>query len=143
IVSVAASDRYDRLASFSNYGRTSVDVAAAGVAITSTYPGNQYVSMSGTSMATPQVSGAFALLLSREPSLNYSDAIARVLNNVDPVSALSALTASGGRLNVFKALTAGAVDLTGANVTSMTPNGIGTGVWVTFSEPVNAASFTV
>lgn len=142
IVSVAASDRNDRLASFSNYGRTSVDLAAAGVSIFSTYPGNQYQYLSGTSMATPQVSGAFALLLSREPTLSYSDAIGRVLNNVDPVSALSTATVSGGRLNVFKALTAGAVDLTGPSVTSMTPNGPGS-VRVTFSEPVDPASFTV
>ncbi|HTK76938.1 MAG TPA: S8 family serine peptidase [Gemmataceae bacterium] len=141
IVSVAATDRNDRLASFSNYGRTSVDLAAAGVEIASTYPGNQYASMSGTSMATPQVSGAFALLLSREPSLAYSDAIARVVNNVDPVPALSTQTVSGGRLNVFKALTAGAVDVTGPSVVRMTPVGRGNGVRVTFSEPVDPATF--
>src|SRR6266545_3747260 len=104
IVSVAASDRYDRLASFSNYGKASVELAAGGVDIASTYPGARYAYMSGTSMATPQVSGAFALLLSQDPSLGYSQAISRVLNNVDPVASLSASTRAGGRLNVYKAL---------------------------------------
>jgi len=141
IVSVAATDRFDRLASFSNYGRTSVDLAAAGVAITSTYPGNQYVNLSGTSMATPQVSGAFALLLSHEPTLGYTDAITRVLSNVDRVAGLSTLTATGGRLNVAGALSAGVTDLSGPAVSSITPSG-NSSVRVAFSEPVNAATFT-
>jgi serine protease len=141
IVAVAATDRNDRLASFSNFGRTSVDLAAAGVEITSTYPGNQYASMSGTSMATPQVSGAFALLLSREPTLAYTDAIGRALNSVDRVSALSTVTATGGRLNIAGALSAGLPDLSGPAVSAITPNGHNN-VRVTFSEPVNAATFT-
>jgi len=146
VVSVAASDRFDRLAGFSNFGRSSVDLAAAGVDIASTYPGGEYVYMSGTSMAAPQVSGAFALLLSQEPGLGYAAAISRVRNNTDPVSALSAATAAGGRLNVHKALAATGADAAGAAVAGMTPNATGaspvSAVRVTFSEPVTAATFT-
>jgi subtilisin family serine protease len=106
VVAVAATDRNDQLASFSNYGRNSVDLGAAGVDVASTYPGNRYVYMSGTSMATPQVTGALALLLSKAPTLTYSQAIGRLVGNVDPVAALSTTTISGGRVNVYKALTA-------------------------------------
>ncbi len=106
IVSVAATDQNDRLVDFSNYGRGTVDLGAPGEDIASTYPGGRYVYMTGTSMATPQVAGVFALLLNREPSLTYSTAISRVLGTVDPVPTLSATTVSGGRVNVYRALAA-------------------------------------
>jgi subtilisin family serine protease len=104
IVSVAATDRYDQLAYFSNYGHSTVDLAAPGVRIGSTYPGDEYVYFSGTSMAAPQVTGVFALLYSQNPSLNYAEAIRRVLTSVDPIPGLSDLTVSGGRVNARSAL---------------------------------------
>ena len=58
ILSVAASDRRDQLASFSNYGATRVDLAAPGVDIVSTIPGETWGYMDGTSMASPYVAGA-------------------------------------------------------------------------------------
>ena len=69
ILSVAAVDNQGKLASFSNYGATSVDIAAPGVGILSTRPNNTYGSDNGTSMATPHATGAAALVASMEPTL--------------------------------------------------------------------------
>jgi subtilisin family serine protease len=103
IVSVAATDSADALAYFSNYGATSVDLAAPGVGILST-TASDYESWQGTSMATPHVTGAIALCAARFPAETVSQRIARVLNGVDPVPGLSGTTSSGGRLNVQAAL---------------------------------------
>src|ERR687894_686262 len=67
IVAVAATDDTDRLASFSNFGTTSVDLAAPGVGIMSTLPGGRYGRYSGTSMASPHVAGVAALIESQQP----------------------------------------------------------------------------
>jgi subtilisin family serine protease len=69
ILSVAAIDNQGKLASFSNYGATSVDIAAPGVGILSTLPGNTYGTFNGTSMATPHATGAAALVASMQPTL--------------------------------------------------------------------------
>ncbi len=109
IVSVAATDSRDSLAWFSNYGTTSVDLAAPGVNIYSTMPGNRYGSVSGTSMATPHVAGVAALALAADPSLSVAQLKSRLIDNVDPVASLLGKTASGGRLNaanVVNAITA-------------------------------------
>jgi len=106
IIAVAATDHYDRLARFSHYGRTSVDLGAPGVKIYSTTPRNGYKSLNGTSMATPQVSGALSLLLAKCPTLTATEAKKIILGSVDQVSALRGKTVTGGRLNVDKALKA-------------------------------------
>jgi len=105
IVAVAATDNRDALASFSNYGATSVHLGAPGVNVLSTTTNNTYSSFSGTSMATPHVSGAAALVLSR-CTLTTAALKSNLLANVDPIASLSGRTTTGGRLNVNKAIRA-------------------------------------
>lgn len=116
VVSVAASNSLDHLASFSNYGATSVELAAPGVNILSTYPNNQYASLSGTSMAAPHVSGVMALVRSLRPEWTSRQVIDQVLNTVDSISALQGKTITGGRLNAHAAV-AGAASESGLFVT--------------------------
>ena len=104
IIAVAATDCNDKLASFSNYGVSSVDIGAPGVTIRSTYKGGQYKYLSGTSMATPFVSGVAGLVKAANPKMNKAEIKARILSSVDPLSTLSGKVSSGGRLNAAKAL---------------------------------------
>ncbi len=103
IVAVAATTNTDGLASFSNFGLNSVDLGAPGLNIISTYPNSSYATLSGTSMATPHVAGAALLLLSA-CRLNTAALKQALIANVDPISSLSGITVSGGRLNVSKAI---------------------------------------
>jgi thermitase len=104
VVCVAASDNRDRLAPFSNYGDVAVDLAAPGVDILSTVPGGGYGWASGTSMATPHVSGAAALLWAASPGASVAQIKSALLDRVDPVAALAGRTLTGGRLNVLSSL---------------------------------------
>lgn len=99
VVAVAANDRNDNLASFSNTGRQTVDLSAPGVDILSCQPGNRYQTFSGTSMATPHVSGVFGLVFAQYPDISYRDAMIRLLGSVDTKSQFLNTTATGGRLN--------------------------------------------
>jgi subtilisin family serine protease/subtilisin-like proprotein convertase family protein len=152
LVAVAATDRADKLASFSNYGRTTVDVAAPGVSIYSTLPNGKYGTYSGTSMATPHVAGAMALVWDAHSTWTYKQVIAAVLNTADRLSTLNGKVATG-RLNVAKAVAYNpggttpppAADTTGATVTDVTFSGTGSAIGkarVTFSEAIDPATFT-
>jgi subtilisin family serine protease len=103
IISVGASDKFDHAASFSNFGLLSVHLYAPGVTILSTFPGNQYAYMDGTSMACPHVSGACALIWSANKGLDWVAIKARVLNWVDQKPDLNQCV-TGGRLNLYRSL---------------------------------------
>ncbi len=108
LVCVAASDRRDALASFSNFGATSVDLAAPGVDILSTLPGNAFAFFDGTSMATPHVAGAAALLFSIPASTTGAAWVAAVksalLGGTEAKAGFSGRTVTGGRLNAERSL---------------------------------------
>src|SRR4028119_1112353 len=104
IISVASTTRTDGLSSFSNYGATSVDLGAPGSEIYSTTPGGNYATYSGTSMASPHVTGAAALVWSQNPTWTAQEVKNRLLQTTDPISALRGKTVSGGRLNINTAL---------------------------------------
>ncbi len=104
IVAVAATDDRDTLASFSNFGVTSVDLAAPGVRILSTLPGDAYGSYSGTSMATPHVTGVAALVKSRNLTLGDAKIKAKLLKRVDEKGGLAGKVLAGGRLNAARAV---------------------------------------
>ena len=108
VVAVAATDRGDQLSSFSNYGAHSVQLGAPGEDVFSTYNQNDssYVAMSGTSMAAANVSGVFAVVWAHYAEENYQQILQRVLSNTVPVAALQGKTITGGRPNLFRALTA-------------------------------------
>jgi serine protease len=103
VVSVAASDRNDKLVSWSNYGVKSVDVAAPGVEILSTNPNKNYGLRSGTSMATPQVTAVIAMVWVLRPEWTYQQVINWVLSTADRVPSLTGKVASG-RLNLAAAV---------------------------------------
>ena len=122
ILSVAATDAGDNIAYFSNWGLTSVDLGAPGLDIYSTFPtyttdamayyglNTDYETISGTSMATPHVSGVAALAWSLNPSATVAEIRSAILGNVDPIASLATdgptPVATGGRLNAHKTLQA-------------------------------------
>lgn len=89
----------------SNYGLTTCDLMAPGENIYSTSLGNSYRTVSDTSFATPHVSGALALLKARFPSDSYLGLINRLLAASDPMPAFAGLCVTGGRLNLYRAVT--------------------------------------
>ena len=146
VISVAASTHTDAKAGFSGYGVNTVDIAAPGTSILSTVPGNGYASYNGTSMATPVVSGAFAILAAEYPDDTNQELIDRMMQAADPV--LTEYT-TYGRLNLNAALDDGddpppppPVDTTGPKVNSAVWDDNVDGVVVTFSEAIDVATFT-
>jgi subtilisin family serine protease len=109
VLSVAALDRRDELASFSNYGEKGVHVAAPGKEILSTWLGGEYEEHSGTSMATPFVAGVAGLVLAEEPNLSVKELRDRLMNTVDKLDSLKGKVVSGGRVNAARAV--GAVQI--------------------------------
>jgi len=135
LISVMATDKYDNRSSFSNYGPVSVDLGAPGSDILSCQPGNRYQYLDGTSMATPHVAGACALLWSMNPAMGNQEVKDILLSTVDET--LPGLCVSGGRLNLHKAILetnapwielqpeSGTVSPAGSNDINVTFNAVG------------------
>jgi subtilisin family serine protease len=104
LIVVSADTSSGSLASWSNYGEVASDIAAPGNSVLSTLPGGRYGTMSGTSMATPMVSGTIALMLAKNKTLTPSQVRSRLLAGVDQTKALYDRVASHGELNVNNAV---------------------------------------
>ena len=105
VISVAAHTAQDSLATFSSYGRRTVHVAAPGHKILSTTKNGGYAVYSGTSMATPHVSGALGLLLAQEGRMDVAQVRERLMATSNPIATYRRKIISGGRLNAYNLLT--------------------------------------
>jgi subtilisin family serine protease len=133
MVAVAATGSNNQLASFSNYGAATVQLAAPGVSIFSTAHNGQYEFDSGTSMATPHVTGVLALLKSLHPDWTASQLISRVLQSVQPVAGLKGKVTTGGILDAAAALgtpLTSFVDHLYADLLGRTPNATELNWWL-------------
>ncbi|MCS6803739.1 MAG: S8 family serine peptidase [Acidobacteriota bacterium] len=113
VIAVAASNRFNRLASFSNFGKETVTLAAPGDGIWTTVPTDTNLELgfaagvaqlSGTSFAAPVVAGAVGLLYSQFPNITVQEIRARLIGSVDRFDVFANTTVAGGRLNAFRAL---------------------------------------
>lgn len=104
VISVAALDRSDAMASFSNYGAKTVHIAAPGKDIVSTWLNDGFREASGTSMATPQVAGVAALIVANNPKIKVDALRKKLLKSVDKLDVLEGKVENGGRVNAAKAL---------------------------------------
>ncbi len=106
ILSVASLTRRNALSSFTNFGSSTVDLAAPGSDILSTYndSDSSYIALSGTSMATPNISGILALLKAHFPGVNYLSLIDRILAGADSITDMKGTSVTGGRANLQRSL---------------------------------------
>ena len=135
VIAVAATDRNDNLAFFSNYGLHTVQLGAPGYPVFSCWNGSDsdYQYYQGTSMAAPHVTGACALAWAGHPGSAALQVINQVVNGVDPLPSLSGKCASGGRLNLSKVLH--------ASLQQAIPPA--TNIWVEDALPGGAVATTV
>ncbi len=113
VLAVMASNEQDNKAGFSAFGAKSVDLAAPGTNILSSVPGGQYASFNGTSMATPHVAGAAALVKAQDPSRDAGALKTILMDSVDKLPSMAGRSVTEGRLNLAKALTKGPVACAG------------------------------
>lgn len=104
VLSVAATDERDGLARFSNFGVKTVDMGAPGVNILSSIPGGGQASFNGTSMATPHVAGAAALVWAENPSMSHLDVKKHLMDTAQPIAALRGKAVTGARLDLGAAM---------------------------------------
>lgn len=133
VICVGATDQYDNMASFSNYGLTTVDVFAPGHHIVSTYfhppdPSVLYAPLSGTSMAAPFVAGLASLLIDFKPQLSITDLVKIIVNTADVIPSLKGKAKCGGRINARRAMQAAASGVIpqtcGATIPDVSPTGV-------------------
>lgn len=105
VISVAATDRFDNLQPFSNYGRKTISVAAPGTAILGLGVGDQCIEHSGTSMAAAHVSGIAVLIVAQDAALTPAQIKRRIISTAEPIATLSACCVGVGRAHAFNALT--------------------------------------
>ena len=106
IISIAATEDYDTMASFSNFGAQSVHLGSPGVGVYSTLPNESIGRSSGTSMATPFVSGVAALMLREAPTMSAYQVKNLIFGVADQDSSLQSLTVTAARLNAASGLQA-------------------------------------
>jgi subtilisin family serine protease len=145
ILSVAETDSSDALAAQSCYGSSTVQLAAPGIGITSTWKGGRYATnLSGTSFSTPIVAGSAALLLSAHPDLTVEQIKAALFGSIDPIPGLKGKIMTNGRLNIGRAFDY----LTNADPPTLVVTALPIGrrvaldlpIQVTFNRPMNRAS---
>jgi len=141
IIAVAATDRNDQRATWSNFGVESVDLAAPGASIYSTMPGSNYGTLSGTSMATPHVAGVVGLVAAFDPTATALQIKSALLSGADPISSMAGISVTGGRLNAYNALQD--IAIAGPRVISVTPGAAAPPtdqIVVTFTEDIDPVS---
>lgn len=104
VICVAATDQSDRLASFSNYGPSGVDLGAPGVSVPSTALGGGMGLFNGTSFAAPMVTGIAALAFAVKPAASVAEVKANILWGVDGSASLTGRVATGGRANAYNTI---------------------------------------
>ena len=112
VISVAATIGFDIIAPFSNYGIKEVDVAAPGVSIYSTVPGDEYLSVSGTSQAAPYVANIAGKIKDMNPKLTPKEMKKIIMDSVDKRDDLASLVKAGGIVNKERAIKAAELSLT-------------------------------
>jgi subtilisin family serine protease len=163
MITVASSNTISALAGDSNYGASSVDLAAPGVRICSTVPvsgpaagdlfddcatgaptaNSGYARMDGTSMAAPHVTGVIGLVWSLHPSWTHKQVTDQIEGTVEPAAALDGLVRTGGRLNAFRAVTPGPwVATPSLNSFHEIDRPVST-IGIKFNQSINPATFTV
>lgn len=143
VISVAATDSNDGLANFSNFGVSTVDIAAPGVNILSTLPteaGGPYGLLSGTSMASPTVAGVVALIRSVKPTASAVEVRELLINSSDLLPSLQGKVRSGGRVNVARALAQ--LNVEGPVVRTFDPGPVTTQLNAVTNQPLSTLGIT-
>lgn len=140
IISVAATNNRDELAAFSNFGATTVDVAAPGEAILTTSTNGTYTFIDGTSFSGPIVAGIVGLMKTVRPDLTPEQVAQALIDSSDPIPALQGRVVANGRVNAARALQ---IIMTDGPIVLQVSPGVVAGspvnqVQVSFSEPVQA-----